>query len=102
MATDHSPEQLEQVLRMADLVEALESRQFKRFLDKVPIAIAVSKIGDRERIVYVNPEFERLRGWPRQTSWVGIGVYLRRSLRPIRRCLCSAWRFALRPTLSEQ
>ena len=37
-------------------------RVLKKFLDQVPIAIGVSELGRRERIVYANPEFERLSG----------------------------------------
>jgi len=44
------------------LADALESEQFRRFLDQVPIAIIVSQMGAIERIVYVNPEFERVSG----------------------------------------
>ncbi len=53
-------EQLETLLATPDLADALESRQFRRFLDQVPIAIAISELKDRERIVYANREFERL------------------------------------------
>jgi hypothetical protein len=35
-------EQVESLLTTPDLAGALESEQFKRFLDQVPIAIAVS------------------------------------------------------------
>lgn len=33
-----------------------------RFLHQVPIAIAVSDLGSDERVVYANPEFEKLSG----------------------------------------
>lgn len=42
---------------------AMESDRFKRFLDHVPIAIAVSTLRDPEVIVYVNSEFERVSGF---------------------------------------
>lgn len=63
---DH-PQQVEALLTTPDLADALESKQFRRFLDQVPIAIAVSEItaknaGD-ERIIYANPEFERISGY---------------------------------------
>jgi len=45
-----------------DLADALESEQFRRFLDQVPLAIIVSRMGAKERIVYVNPEFENISG----------------------------------------
>jgi PAS domain S-box-containing protein len=55
-------EAVEQLLDTPDLATALESEQFKKFLDQVPIAIAVSDLNANERVVYVNPEFERLSG----------------------------------------
>ena len=55
-------EQVEQLLDTPDLAGALESEQFKKFLDQVPIAICVSQLAGDERIVYANPEFERLSG----------------------------------------
>jgi two-component sensor histidine kinase len=60
MATDDSPRQMDDLLATPDLADALESEQFKRFLDQIPIAIIVSELKEPERIVYVNPEFERL------------------------------------------
>ncbi|MFC3324404.1 histidine kinase dimerization/phosphoacceptor domain -containing protein [Mesorhizobium cantuariense] len=51
-----------QLLETPDLASALESEQFKKFLDQVPIAIAVSNLGSKERVVYANPEFEKLSG----------------------------------------
>jgi PAS domain S-box-containing protein len=50
------------LLATPDLASALESEQFRRFLDQIPIAILVSILKDSERIVYVNPEFEKLSG----------------------------------------
>lgn len=46
----------------ADLAVALESDQFKQFLDHVPVAIAVADLSGVERIVYANNEFERVSG----------------------------------------
>lgn len=54
--------QLEALVATPDLADALESEQFRRFLDQVPLAIIVSQMGATERIVYVNPEFERVCG----------------------------------------
>jgi PAS domain S-box-containing protein len=56
------PDQVEQLLDTPDLATALESEQFKKFLDQVPIAIAVSDIRSVESVVYANPEFEKLSG----------------------------------------
>jgi len=56
------PGQIEALVATPDLADALESEQFRRFLDQVPIAIIVSQMGAKERIVYVNPEFERVSG----------------------------------------
>jgi PAS domain S-box-containing protein len=55
-----SPKQVEALLSSPGLSDALESKQFRRFLDQVPIAIAVSELGAEEHIIYVNPEFERI------------------------------------------
>lgn len=59
---DVKAEQVESLLTTPDLAGALESEQFKRFLDQVPIAIAVSEMKPPERIVYANPEFEKVTG----------------------------------------
>lgn len=55
-------EAVEQLLDTPELATALESEQFKKFLDQVPIAIAVSDLAGEERVVYANPEFEKLSG----------------------------------------
>jgi PAS domain S-box-containing protein len=45
------------------MVKAVESDEFKRFLDHVPIAIVISwHVEDRQRIVYGNVAFENLTG----------------------------------------
>ena len=49
--------QVKGLLATPDLAGALESEQFRRFLDQIPIAIVVAEMGRREHIVYVNPEF---------------------------------------------
>src|SRR5688572_12639910 len=54
--------QVETLLATPDLADALDSEPFRRFLDQVPIAIVVSEMRDDERIVYVNPEFEKVSG----------------------------------------
>lgn len=66
-AEDEKTEKTEQVdalLATPDFARALESEQFKRFLDQIPIAIVVSEMKGRERIAYANPEFEKLSGQP--------------------------------------
>jgi PAS domain S-box-containing protein len=62
MTGDDKVEQVEQLLATPDLADALESEQFRRFLDQIPIAITVSQMKAGERIVYANPEFEALSG----------------------------------------
>lgn len=44
------------------LAEALDDDRFRQFLDHVPFAVAVAELGDVERLVYGNIEFERLTG----------------------------------------
>ncbi len=60
MSATEPPESVGQLLQTPDLATALESDHFKQFLDKVPVAIAVSELDPSERIVYANVEFERL------------------------------------------
>jgi PAS domain S-box-containing protein len=55
-------EKVESLLSTPDLAGALDSEHFRRFLDQMPIAIAVADMSGEERIVYANPEFERLCG----------------------------------------
>ena len=59
---DPGPERGEVLLETPHLAGALESDQFKSFLDHLPVAIAVAELRPSERIVYVNKEFERLSG----------------------------------------
>jgi two-component sensor histidine kinase len=59
---ERKTDQVEQLLDNPDLAEALESDQFKLFLDQLPVAIAVSELKSSECIVYSNLEFERLSG----------------------------------------
>lgn len=59
---DENADQVESLLATPDLANALESEQFKHFLDQVPIAIIVSEMKGYERIAYANPEFEKLSG----------------------------------------
>ena len=62
MAAEEPPGDVGQLLETPALAEALESEQFRQFLDQVPVAIAVSKLETAERIVYINDAFERLTG----------------------------------------
>jgi PAS domain S-box-containing protein len=62
MAADEAKPEVENLLATPHLADALGSARFRRFLDQIPIAIVVSKIDADERIVYANPEFEKLTG----------------------------------------
>ena len=55
---------VERLLNTPNLADALESDHFKQFLDKVPVAIAVSELKPVERLIYANIEFENLTGRP--------------------------------------
>ena len=76
-SAEPNADKVETLLSTPDLAHALESEQFRRFLDQIPIAIAVSDMQADERIVYANPEFERLTGRDIAgmvgRSWAAIG-----------------------------
>jgi len=55
-------DQVEELVTTPDLASALESEQFRRFLDQIPIAIVVAQMKSDEKIIYANPEFESLTG----------------------------------------
>lgn len=58
-----APEQLDELLSSPEFIQALESGQFKAFLDQLPIAIVVAKlIRSKERIIYANLAFASLSG----------------------------------------
>ena len=81
-------EAVEQLLDTPDLATALESEQFKKFLDQVPIAIAVADLTAEERVVYANPEFEKLSGLTvarlTQENWAALsGTGLHQQDRPL-------------------
>lgn len=57
-------EQARDLLSAPDLATALESDHFRLFLDQIPIAIVLAEIDSDERIVYANPEFEKISGQP--------------------------------------
>jgi PAS domain S-box-containing protein len=56
-------EQVGELLSSPELAKAVESDEFKRFLDHVPIAIVISwLVKDEQRVVYANLAFEQLSG----------------------------------------
>jgi PAS domain S-box-containing protein len=56
-------EQVGELLTSPEMAKAVESDEFKRFLDHVPIAIVISWcIKDQQRIVYANLAFAALTG----------------------------------------
>ena len=58
-------QEVEQLLASPELAKAVEHEEFKVFLDRLPIGVAVSRIaGERQRIVYANEAFARLTGQP--------------------------------------
>jgi two-component sensor histidine kinase len=62
MSSKESPDSVEHLLETPGLAVALESDNFKQFLDQIPIAVAVSELTPVEKVVYANLEFERLSG----------------------------------------
>ncbi|MDB5479006.1 MAG: histidine kinase [Caulobacteraceae bacterium] len=64
MSGDRDETRVETLLDTPDLADALGSDRFKQFLDHVPVGVAVAELGPTERVVYANPEFERLTGVP--------------------------------------
>ena len=56
-------DRVEDLINTPGLAKALESDQFKQFLDHIPVAIAVSEVAT-DRIAYANIEFERLTRAP--------------------------------------
>ena len=57
------PRQVEELISSPDLARAVETEEFKWFLDHIPIAVVISRhIGDRQRIIYANRAFETLTG----------------------------------------
>jgi two-component sensor histidine kinase len=66
-------EAVEDFLGAPELAKAVESDEFKQFLDHVPIAILVSRVrGKRARIVYCNAFFEAVSG-KSSTEIIGAG-----------------------------
>lgn len=56
-------DQMGEFLSSPEMAKAIESDEFKRFLDHVPIAVVISwRVKDQQRIVYANLAFEALTG----------------------------------------
>lgn len=76
MASDDPSNSLEELLDTPQLAVALESDRFKQVLDQVPIAVALSELAPKEKVIYANPEFERLCGRMNTTvlgkGWKGL------------------------------
>jgi two-component sensor histidine kinase len=62
MSSTELAESIEHIHDAPGLAAALESDNFKQFLDQIPIAVAVSALHPVEKVVYANLEFERLSG----------------------------------------
>ena len=62
MSSKDPADGVEHLLETPGLADALESDQFKQFLDQVPIAVAVSELRPVEKVVYANLQFEHLSG----------------------------------------
>jgi two-component sensor histidine kinase len=56
---------IEELLASDEIAEAIENDDCRRLLDCLPVGIAIARRnGVRERIVYANPQFERIIGEP--------------------------------------
>jgi two-component sensor histidine kinase len=77
--SQEAAKQVGDLLSSTELADALESEQFKKFLDNLPVAIVVAKItAEPERIVYANLAFEVLGGDPTATvgnTWSALDAY---------------------------
>ena len=62
MSDSQDIQKVEELLTRSELAAALQNKQFRRFLDGIPFAIAISRLGPVEKIIYVNPRFEKLTG----------------------------------------
>jgi PAS domain len=74
MGNSDKAKQVEQLLDVPNLADALESDRFKQFLDHIPFAVAVSELRPSERIIYANIEFQRLTGELRRRSMASDGT----------------------------
>jgi PAS domain S-box-containing protein len=62
-ASDNLKGQVEDLLASPELARAVDSEEFRQFLDHVPVAILVSRVrGKQARIVYCNATFEKMTG----------------------------------------
>ena len=56
-------QQVNDLFDALDITHAIDSHEFRLFLDHVPIAIVISKIvGGDQRIVFANKSYEALTG----------------------------------------
>lgn len=62
-ASEQAAQQVNDLFDSTELAKAIETEEFRHFLDHIPIAIAVAKLlrGD-QRIVYANKSFEAITG----------------------------------------
>jgi PAS domain S-box-containing protein len=80
-----SPEQTEQQVNdlfdSLELTQAVETEEFRVFLDHIPIAIVISKlVRGEQRVVYANKAYESLTGQP-STEILGMGWSILSSFR---------------------
>jgi PAS domain S-box-containing protein len=62
-AMTRAADQVGDLLSSREMARAVETEEFKRFLDHVPIAIVISwQVNGQQRIVYANLAFENLTG----------------------------------------
>ena len=62
-ASETTAQQINDLFDLAELTKAVETEEFKQFLDYIPIAIVVSKFfRGEQRICYGNKAFETLTG----------------------------------------
>lgn len=60
---DETEQQVNDLFDALDLTQAIETEEFRVFLDHVPIAIVISKrMGGEQRVVYANKAYETLTG----------------------------------------
>ena len=63
--SEESTQQVNDLFDALELTQAVETEEFRVFLDHVPIAIAISKlVGGDQRVVYANKAYESLTGQP--------------------------------------
>lgn len=62
LAGNDEVKNVEALLEIPGLADALDIDRFKPFLDHAPFAVAVSKLYPSERLTYANLEFDRLTG----------------------------------------